>query len=88
MRQLDIIIILAILYILFMWDTKPPVTENGWTVYGTMACSWTKKQLDYLNKKGIGYTFVDCDKEACKGIEGFPYLEHADGRSHKGFTQV
>ncbi len=80
--------LLAAFIYIFLWDHKAPVTENNWTVYGSMSCSWTRKQIDYLQKKGIGHKFVDCDKEACEGVEGFPHLVHADGREHRGFTQI
>ena len=88
MKFATIVLLAAAIYLLFVWDRKAPATENGWKVYGTMKCGWTVKQLDYLNKKGISHTFVDCDREACQGIDGFPFLEHEDGRSHKGFTQI
>ena len=84
----SIALIAIILYLLFLWDRKAPSTDNGWTVYGTMKCGWTKKQLDYMNQKGMSYEFVDCDKEACQGIEGFPHVVHGDGRVLKGFTQI
>ena len=83
-----VLVIAAVALLLFFMDRKAPVTENGWTVYGTMKCGWTRKQLDYMNQKGISHTFVDCDKEACKGINGFPHLVHEDGREHRGFTQI
>ena len=33
---------------------KHHVTSNGekWTIYGTMGCGWTRKQLDYMKKAG------------------------------------
>ena len=59
-----------------------------WTVYGSMGCGWTRKQLDYMKSKGKPYTFVDCDKKGCDDIDGYPTLIHSDGRKIVGFNQV
>lgn len=64
-------------------------TEAGeWTVYGSMGCGWTRKQLEYFKGKGKPYTFVDCDSEDCKGIEGFPTMVHSSGERVVGFKEV
>ena len=65
-------------------------TEAGgeWTVYGSMGCGWTRKQLEYFKGKGKPYTFVDCDSEDCKGIEGYPTMVHSSGERVVGFKEV
>ena len=86
-------IILAIIDILILMQTgqakKAPV-ENGkkWTVFGTMGCGWTRKQLDYMKKNGKEHTFVDCDKEGCKGMKAFPTLKHPNGETTVGYKEV
>jgi hypothetical protein len=86
-------IILAIIDILIFMQTgqakKAPV-ENGkkWTVFGTMGCGWTRKQLDYMKKNGKEHTFVDCDKEECNGMKAFPTLKHPNGETTVGYKEV
>jgi hypothetical protein len=63
--------------------------KGGWTVYGTMGCGWTRKQLDHMKSKGIPHTFVDCDKEgACPGMDAFPTMKSPKGEKVVGFKEV
>lgn len=64
--------------------------SNGekWTVYGTMGCGWTRKQLDYMKKNGKDHTFVDCDKGDCQGMKAFPTLKHPNGETTVGYKEV
>lgn len=58
------------------------------TVYGTSWCSWTKKQRDYLDQKGMSYTFVDCDTEHCPGfVSGYPTLDR-NGAILSGYQEL
>ena len=67
---------------------RTDVRAGGLTVYGTETCGWTKKQLAYLEKKGIPFTFVDCDKQGCPGfVSGFPTLE-MDGQIKTGYQEI
>jgi hypothetical protein len=67
---------------------KAKSSDGEWTVYGSMGCGWTRKQLEYLKGKGKPYTFVDCDSEDCKGIEGYPTMVHSSGERVVGFKEV
>tara|TARA_B100000768_G_scaffold89095_1_gene83560 strand:+ start:611 stop:913 length:303 start_codon:yes stop_codon:yes gene_type:complete len=67
-------------------EAKPAGGE--WTVYGSMGCGWTRKQLEYFKGKGKPYTFVDCDSDDCKGIEGYPTMVHSSGERVVGFKEV
>jgi len=67
---------------------KAEPSDGEWTVYGSMGCGWTRKQLDYFEGKGKPYTFVDCDSEDCKGIEGYPTMVHSSGERVVGFKEV
>ena len=84
--------ILAIIDIMILLQTgkKAPKGEGGkgWTVFGTMGCGWTRKQLDYMKKNGKAHTFVDCDKEGCKGMKAFPTLKHPNGETTVGYKEV
>jgi glutaredoxin len=58
------------------------------TVYGSDGCSWTKKQLAYLDKKGLPYTYVNCDNGQCpKSVDSFPTLD-IDGKIKVGYTEL
>tara|TARA_B100000427_G_scaffold165902_1_gene137805 strand:+ start:5125 stop:5406 length:282 start_codon:yes stop_codon:yes gene_type:complete len=61
-----------------------------WTVYGTNWCGWTKKQLAYLEKKGISHKYVDCEKNKglCKNISGFPVMKNSKGEEIVGYKEV
>jgi len=64
--------------------------SNGeqWTIYGTMGCGWTRKQLDYMKKNGKSFKFVDCDKEGCSGMEAFPTLVSPNGEQIVGYNEI
>jgi len=62
--------------------------SGEWTVYGTMGCGWTRKQLDYMKSKDKSFTFVDCDSEECAGMDGFPTMIHSSGERVVGFKEV
>jgi len=47
-----IILLIVVIVILLRGDVvAPPKDGKKWTVYGTMGCGWTRKQLEYMNKK-------------------------------------
>ena len=61
---------------------------KGWTIYGTMGCGWTRKQLEHMKKVGKPYTFVDCDKEDCGEMSAFPTIHDPDGKETVGFSEI
>lgn len=64
-------------------------TIKNWTVYGTMSCGWTRKQIEYMDAKGIGYEFVDCTKNACEGMTGYPVsINNVSGERIEGFKEI
>jgi hypothetical protein len=81
-------IILAIIDILILMKTGQAATGKGWTVFGTMGCGWTRKQLDYMKKNGKAHTFVDCDKGGCDGMDAFPTLKDSNGKITVGYDEV
>jgi len=87
--------VLAIIDVMILLQTgkKAPKKDEeeeakSWTVFGTMGCGWTRKQLDYMKKNGKEHTFVDCDKEGCKGMKAFPTLKHPNGETTVGYKEV
>ena len=66
---------------------KAKSAGGEWTVYGSMGCGWTRKQLDYFKDAGMSFTFVDCDSEDCPGIDAFPTTVDASGEETVGFKE-
>ena len=62
--------------------------NQSWTVYGTKGCGWTRKQLDYMNRKKISHKFVNCDEEDCGDIRSYPTLKSSQGNLLVGFNKV
>jgi hypothetical protein len=62
--------------------------KSEWTIYGTMGCGWTRKQLDYMKQSGKSFTFVDCDEGECPDVEGFPTMIHSSGERVVGYKEV
>ena len=60
---------------------------SGLVVYGADWCGWTQKQKKELADAGMDYKFVDCTKEECPGITGFPTLQVA-GEQHPGYKDT
>lgn len=81
-----IILALAALIILMKMGKSP--SGDLWTVYGTMGCGWTRKQLDDMKAKGINHKFVNCDNGGCDGIDAFPTLVDSKGEKHVGFKSL
>ena len=63
-------------------------SSGGWTVYGSNKCSWTRKQTEEMDAKGVKYNFVDCDSQDCPGVSGFPTLKNDDGTVKVGYTPM
>jgi hypothetical protein len=87
------ILALIILFLLNNVLTKKspgaaPAPGGAWTVYGTMGCGWTRKQLELMDGKGVPYKFVDCDSENCPGVNGFPTLIDPKGNKTTGFNNL
>ena len=80
-------IILAIIDILILMRTGQGAAGD-WTVYGTMGCGWTRKQLEHMKKSGKPHTFVDCDNGGCDGMDAYPTLVSPDGEKTVGYKEV
>jgi hypothetical protein len=70
--------------------TVSATVSNGeeWTVYGTMGCGWTRKQLEYMERNGKPFKFVDCEKEGCSGMDAFPTIVHPSGEKTVGYSEI
>lgn len=82
--------IILILLVIFAWPlggaAPAPAPGDKWTVFGSMKCGWTRKQLDHMKFKNIPHEFVDCDQGKCPpGVKGFPTLRKGD-KEIVGFT--
>lgn len=84
-----IILLIVVIVILLRGDAvAPPKDGKKWTVYGTMGCGWTRKQLDHMKNVNKPFTFIDCDKENCDGMDAFPTLISPSGEKHVGYKEV
>ena len=85
-----VVLALVVLYLLNYRLTTPNVNQmNGkWTVYGTMDCGWTRKQLDHMKSKQIPHAFIDCSKKDCGEISAFPTMDDPNGKRHVGFNSI
>lgn len=63
-------------------------TGGGWTVYGSMSCGFTRKQIDYMKKNGVKFTYRECTGGKCPGVEAFPTLVSPDGDKIVGYTEM
>ena len=88
--MLAFVILTVINTIIFLQTGQGSQKAGGkkWTVFGTMGCGWTRKQLDYMKKNGKAHTFVDCDKGGCDGMDAFPTLKGPNGEMTVGYKEV
>ena len=78
-----VILIMVNAYILMKTGESPAIQaapgEKGWTIFGTMGCGWTRKQLEHMKKVKKPFTFVDCD--------AFPMTVDPEGEKHIGYKE-
>jgi glutaredoxin len=68
--------------------TRTNLKAGALTVYGTDSCPWTRKQLDYLDKQGTPYTYVNCESGQCpEFVSAFPTLDQ-NGTVTVGFKEI
>ncbi len=82
------LLIIVNLYILTQTGIVTGSTGEAWTIYGTMGCGWTRKQLEYMEKNGKPFIFVDCEKEGCSGMDAFPTILHPTGEKTVGYSEI
>lgn len=94
MKRVAIILALCVLAFLVYYSRTSyarglsPVDKGNVIVYGSKTCPWCVKQEDYLNYKGIPYTFMDCTKETCPDfVGGFPTLM-VDNVMKTGYSEI
>jgi hypothetical protein len=86
-----VILIMVNAYILMKTGESPAIQaapgEKGWTIFGTMGCGWTRKQLEHMKKVKKPFTFVDCDQGGCDGVDAFPMTVDPEGEKHIGYKE-
>jgi hypothetical protein len=91
MKPITFVLIALVLAVLFMGKGRLPSSTGDantkWTIYGSMDCGWTRKQIDHMKEYGIKYKFVDCSKKKCDGVKGFPTTVHATGVRFEGYNE-
>ena len=81
----SLVVALIILYLLNfrLTNNRKQPSSADWTVYGTMGCGWTRKQLKHMKDNKISHKFIDCGD-----VNAFPTLKDANGKMIEGFTLV
>ena len=83
-----LIVALILIVVLTLYQISPKKMGGAkYTIYGTMGCGWTRKQLDYMKKSGKPFTFVDCDEDECAGMAAFPTTVAPSGEKTVGFKE-
>jgi hypothetical protein len=59
-------LVVLVLVLLFLW-MRHSSGYNQTLIFGSPSCGWCKKQLQYMDAKGLPYHFVDCNTNACPG---------------------
>jgi hypothetical protein len=65
------------------------LTAMGAKVYGSMHCSWTRRQLEIIGVDITSELFVDCDKDPtqCANIQAFPTWS-IQGKTEPGYLPL
>lgn len=90
-----VIALIVVAVLAFVWYRRQPGaapsqnTRGMLTIFGSMGCGWTKKQLEHCDNKNIPYKFVDCDKGGCPAfVTGYPTMKTDDGKVIEGFKEL
>lgn len=88
--MLAFVILTVINTIIFLQTGQSSQKAGGkkWTVFGTMGCGWTRKQLEHMKKVKKPFTFVDCEKGNCEDVDAFPTIVAPNGEKHVGYKEV
>lgn len=93
MMIVGIVVAILVVILLMRRSGKSPKavvkagTGGALTIYGSMGCGWTKKQLEHCDKKSIPYKFVDCDSDSCpEFVKGYPTMDKA-GEIIEGYRE-
>ena len=78
------VIVIAIIVLVTMMNKS---SSSNYTVYGTKGCPWCRKQIEYFEKNGTSFKFVDCNKQSCKGMDAFPTIISPSGEKTVGFKE-
>ena len=78
------VIVIAIIVLVTVMNKS---SSSNYTVYGTKGCKWCRKQIEYFEKNGTSFKFVDCSKQSCKGMDAFPTIVSPSGEKTVGFKE-
>ena len=61
---------------------------NQTVIFGSPSCGWCKKQLSYMDAKGLPYHFVDCNTQFCPDfVNSYPTMIVNNKITH-GYTEI
>jgi hypothetical protein len=80
-------LVALVLIILFIY-MRSSSGYNQTVIFGSPSCGWCKKQLAYMDAKGLPYHFVDCNTQFCPDfVNGFPTMI-VNNKIVNGYTEI
>jgi len=81
------VVVVALIVALVFWHQKTS-GYNQTVIFGSPSCGWCKKQLAYMENKGLPYHFVDCNTQFCPDfVNGYPTMIVNNKITH-GYTEI
>ena len=85
MRKAALVVLALVLLFIYMRRSSG---YNQTLIFGSPSCGWCKKQLAYMDAKGLPYHFVDCNQNACPDfVNGYPTLV-VNNKITYGYTEI
>jgi len=82
-----VVLVAMALILLFMY-MRSSSGYNQTVIFGSPSCGWCKKQLSYMDAKGLPYHFVDCNTQFCPDfVNGYPTMI-VNNKITYGYTEI
>ena len=83
-----ILLALALVLILLFMYMRSSSGYDQTVIFGSPSCGWCKKQLSYMDAKGLPYHFVDCNSQFCPDfVNGYPTMI-VNNKIVNGYTEI
>jgi hypothetical protein len=81
-------VVIALLIVFLVFSYRKMSGYNQTIIFGSPSCGWCKKQLSYMDAKGLPYHFVDCNTQFCPDfVNGFPTMI-VNNKIVNGYTEI
>ena len=82
------VVLVALALILLFMYLRSSSGYNQTVIFGSPSCGWCKKQLSYMDAKGLPYHFVDCNTQFCPDfVNGYPTMI-VNNKITYGYTEI